>query len=69
MSEWIDLKDKYPEFDTFVLVYSDIREQRKYDVMFFIEINSKGHYFSKGPNNPGKTSIYTHWMPLPEPPK
>jgi hypothetical protein len=68
-NNWIKITDKQPEFDTFVLVYSEQKQQRKFEIMFFTEINKKGYYFTKGPNNPGKTNVYTHWMPLPEPPE
>lgn len=55
--EWISVKDRLPEEDTWVLVYS---RQGRYTNLKVDYIHG-GKWFH---------SFYvTHWMPLPEPPK
>ncbi len=75
--EWISVKDKLPEDDNPILIYTkDIFGCGK------ISISSKGKSLLEGKFAPNKIDVpitmtnkneilsnITHWMPLPEPPK
>lgn len=66
MSEWINVKDRLPENEKFVLVCNadDAEPQDLITISLFF---NKKFFATEHDNN----SIYeyvTHWMPLPEPP-
>lgn len=73
MSEWISIKDKWPNEGERVLFYCDEREQfagrfhvGKFTPFVYKDGESPFPEFSM----PGFGGILpTHWMPLPEPPK
>ena len=58
MAEWISVKDRLPEDDTWVLVYIKGRFSGTMESDWFK--NGDFVYFG---------GVATHWMPLPEPPK
>jgi hypothetical protein len=60
MSGWISVKDRMPEPNTVVLVYSN----KKGVVIDFFD-----SYLLTGGEQFLSSSDVTHWMPLPEPPK
>lgn len=64
MMEWISVKEKMPDLDSKVLVYT---EDLDIEIMLYAKKYSWGGYtfihFTDGwGSNP------THWMPLPKPP-
>ena len=59
MNEWISVRDRMPEDDTYVLVYSGGR----YQVAAHTSDNGNCWY-----QNGRYFMVATHWMPLPEPP-
>lgn len=61
MSDWISVKDRLPEPETYVLVHS---YGGRYDVLRLLEDSKRGWY-------PGGLGLgwTTHWMPLPAPPE
>lgn len=63
MAEWISVKDRLPEEDTDVLIFS-----RKFKICTIGRCmkSSWGRWWTT--NHAGCANI-THWMPLPEPPK
>lgn len=64
--EWISVKDRLPERDTYVLVYSETYLKTKIAI-FYYKKEDVWHYDS---NSYAYTEYYgiTHWMPLPLPP-
>jgi hypothetical protein len=62
-SEWISVKDRLPEIDTYVLAYSTKYE--RVDVYYYARENEWWDYEGWA------SAIYfgiTHWMPIPAPP-
>lgn len=64
MNEWISVKDRLPEKDVEVLVYTRNRfvSTLDHEDIDYLEENGKFHRYN------GNQYI-SHWMPLPEPPK
>ena len=65
MSEWISVKDRLPEKNgKYLAVTEDNEMYHKYvTIRYFYADNPK--IFAR----PSGIIKYTHWMPLPEPPK
>lgn len=59
MSEWISVKDRLPESNTEVLVYSKRRG---------VTIDFVDAFMLTGTVTFYRNSDVTHWMPIPEPP-
>ena len=55
--EWISVKDRLPEEDTWVLVYA----KQGFYMNLKVDYIYHGEWFN--------SLLVTHWMPLPEPPK
>jgi hypothetical protein len=78
---WIDIKDRMPEQDTIALIYTDdnrilvaelYRAKHRYSgrELEYFEIYIKGHRDEFGEDSTQEyMGNFTHWMPLPEPPK
>lgn len=60
--EWISVKDKLPEQQTWVLCWGDgAWLTNKFMIQSYMDYTNKDSSWFK--------SCFTHWMPLPEPPK
>ena len=72
--EWISVEDRLPEDDELVLVFW-LNEDGHYFDMDYIEEKMWGDWFNRAEHlniaggNCSEDAPYTHWMPLPEPPK
>lgn len=77
MTEWISVKDRLPEKNKKVLVYSEPEKGFENEILSSFGIHTAyiptyGIYFTESLPNCGCTGIsgeITHWMPLPEVPE
>lgn len=85
MSEWISVEERLPAADTLVLTYTppqpgDYPDDIRYEFDFIDSDTGDWyhhgehyeHYLAVAPpasQGPSEKAKYTHWMPLPEPPK
>lgn len=68
MSEWVSVKDKLPKNNQRVLAFESKRNEVY--LMEFIEIPDERKYdfcFEEYGTS-DRRDVWTHWMPLPEPP-
>lgn len=69
MEGWMNIKEKLPEFNKFILVYCPDRPHKKCDVGILKKIDVKGTHFQTRLDDSKSIDNVTHWMPLPEPPE
>ena len=65
MSEWISVKDRLPETEREILIYTDC----EYIYMARMYEDGEAWPVSNGCGCCGYKESFTHWMPLPEAPK
>jgi len=63
--QWISVKERLPEENDEVLIYTE----GKHIYMARIYKGNEAYPISNGCGCCGSEERYTHWMPLPEPPK
>jgi len=65
---WINVKERLPVEDTYVLLYAQIELNVPLDIPGYVCV---GKLISKDPLmwSEDEDRTVTHWMPLPEPPK
>lgn len=66
MNEWINIKDKFPLYKEFVLVYLD--NDIITEAVYRGEYEKDLHIFRIVLTGENTSTKVTHWMPLPNPP-
>lgn len=69
MSEWISVKDRLPDDDELVLVYTKDNVMSVCPLVIANAFANLKNLKVWEDNNGYYVSDVTHWMPLPEPPK
>jgi len=67
MSQWIKVEDKLPEVEKDVLLFDPGSCQRIF--LGYIECEGAGKFWRVDGFSNCYLGDFTHWMPLPEPPK
>jgi hypothetical protein len=67
MSEWISVKDRLPNEETPVItLYSGVVQHVTY---WIIDGSWYPAHADEADETPVNSGVFTHWMPLPEPPE
>lgn len=70
MAEWINVKDRLPEQDVYVLCnYIALGKHQYQTVGRLWSVNGRWDLDDDSEYDVLNTKVVTHWMPLPEPPK